>query len=667
MIRRNWQLLPYPQLLKLLGWTEEELAFTLREDDFLYVKLGLLKPKCEPLTYTPPTPEQNARAAEIAASAREVFGSVPDDQREPLFQFVRNLSAPGPAPTPRAASKFTPRICHSYFALYGDTLLHPEPDPYPDGYLNRLAALGMDGVWMQAVLYKLAPFPWDATLSEGHEARIENLRKLVARAKARGIGVWLYLNEPRAMPEAFFKDFEYLQGVTENGYSAMCTSNQEVRAYITNSVATLCEEVPDLAGFFTISASENLTNCWSHYQGAQCERCGPRGPATVIAELHGAIQAGIDRVGTKTHARLIAWDWGWQNAWAKDAVALLPKATNLMSVSEWDLPIERGGVKSAIGEYSLSAIGPGPRATSQWQAARDAGLTPMAKLQVGTTWELGAVPYFPAVANVAEHLARLRNADVNGALFGWTLGGYPSPNLEVAAAMANNPVLAPAEALARVAARRFGDARAADVVAAWTAISTAFQEFPYSGATVYNAPVQQGPSNLLWPAPTKFAATMVGIPYDDVGAWVGPYPRDVFAAQLDKVSTGIDAALDALRAKAGADASRELLRELGVARTCAIHYAAAAAQVRFVQARDQLLAATTADAATPLLAACEELIRQQRDLAMALYGIQSRDSRIGFEATNHYFYIPQDLAESVINCDYLLHTWLPAQRARLQQ
>jgi hypothetical protein len=54
VIKRNWHLLPYEQLLQLLDWTPEQLAFTLREDDFLYAKLGSLKPQCEPLKYIPP-------------------------------------------------------------------------------------------------------------------------------------------------------------------------------------------------------------------------------------------------------------------------------------------------------------------------------------------------------------------------------------------------------------------------------------------------------------------------------------------------------------------------------------------------------------------------------------------------------------------------------------
>lgn len=50
----------------------------------------------------------------------------------------------------------------------------------------------MNGVWMQAVLL-LTPFPWDESLSEHYEKRLENLKALVARAKAQGIGIYLYL------------------------------------------------------------------------------------------------------------------------------------------------------------------------------------------------------------------------------------------------------------------------------------------------------------------------------------------------------------------------------------------------------------------------------------------------------------------------------------------
>src|SRR5579872_410253 len=73
VIRRNWHLLPYDQLLALLGWTPEQMAFTLREDDFLFIKLGSLKPACPPLHYRPPDADTLQREREIARIVREEF------------------------------------------------------------------------------------------------------------------------------------------------------------------------------------------------------------------------------------------------------------------------------------------------------------------------------------------------------------------------------------------------------------------------------------------------------------------------------------------------------------------------------------------------------------------------------------------------------------------
>lgn len=281
VIKRNWQLLPYEQLLQLLGWTAEQMAFTLREDDFLYVKLGNLKPQCEPLRYHPPDAGAQARAREIAGVLREEFPAKVGEPEQPLFEFVKELSRPLKTEEARPAgtSAFSPRYCYSFFALYGDPLLDPTLDPYPDGYLARLAASGVDGVWLQAVLTRLAPFPWDTRQSEGHETRLKNLRLLVERARRHGVGVYLYLNEPRACPTGFFATRPNLKGVVEGDFAALCTSAPEVREWLASAVATICRDAPGLAGFFTITGSENLTSCWSHGNGKACPRCGQRAPA----------------------------------------------------------------------------------------------------------------------------------------------------------------------------------------------------------------------------------------------------------------------------------------------------------------------------------------------------------------------------------------------------
>lgn len=466
IIRRNWHLLPYDQLLELLGWSPEQMAFTLREDDFLFIKLGNLKPACAPLRYEQPDEKTSARAKAIGRIVQEEFHGQIGEATDPLFSFVERLSSKPrgqstPVPIPLT---FRPRFCYSYFALYGDPLLDEGIEPYPEGYLARMADTGVTGVWLQGVLQKLAPFHWDTRSSEFYQKRLRKLRELAARAHKYGIGIYLYLNEPRSMPLSFFQERPELKGAVEGDHAALCTSAPDVQQWLRQGVASICRAVPNLAGFFTITVSENLTNCWSHGQGANCPRCGKRGAAEVIAEVNGLFQQGIKAAGSQ--AQLIVWDWGWAENWAAEAIHRLPDGVMFMSVSEWDLPINRGGVPGTVGEYSISAVGPGPRARKHWELARKRGLKTAAKIQAGNTWELSAVPYIPALENVARHAANLCQEQVDGLMLGWTLGGYPSPNLEVVAEIGAMTVPDVEQALQAVARRRFGAAIAPAVVKA---------------------------------------------------------------------------------------------------------------------------------------------------------------------------------------------------------
>ena len=631
VIKRNWHLLPYEQLLELLDWTPDQLAFTLREDDFLFVKLGMLKPQCEPMHYSQPDEKTLQREREIGRIVRETFSDgVTPSNGEPLFKFVEELSRkPSRPSTINSQPSTSLRFIYSYFALYGDPLLEKAADPFPDGYLARLAQVGVNGVWLQGVLYKLAPFPWQPELSAHYQERLRTLQTLVARAKKHGIKVFLYLNEPRAMPLAFFEKRPHLKGVVEGDHAAMCTSVPEVQRYLVNAVESVARAVPNLGGFFTITFSENLTNCWSHNGGAGCPRCGKRPPGDVVGELNPLFAEGIRRAGTKQ--QLIAWDWVWDDKWAPDVIRKLPPEAALQSVSEWSLPIERGGVKSEVGEYSISSIGPGPRAQRHWKLARERGLKSIAKIQASTTWELSSVPYIPAVENVARHMENLRGTNIDGLMLSWTLGGYPSPNLEVIA-----ETLASGsgdEAMRRVAARRFGPALAPAVVAAWRGYSAAFREFPYHGSVLYESPQQVGPSNPLWAEPTGYRATMVGFPYDALEQWRAIYPPDIFIQQFDKMADGFERALaDLNAAAASADATpaqrRAVDRECGVAEACAIHFRTSANQARFVIARREVTAAKKKADMTAQLATLERVLKDEIALARRLHRIQSYDSRI---------------------------------------
>ena len=669
VLRRNWHLLPYEQLLVLLDMSAEELGYSLREDDFLFIKLGSLKPSCPPLSYSKPDEAARKRAADIKRMVEDTFGDELRQPAEPRFAFVQELSQPRPSPVkprPRSEPLFDVRFIYSYFALYGDPLMNPDLDPYPDGLLERLSDLGVNGVWVHTVLRTLAPSQTFPEFGENHERRLANLRKLVERARWYNIAIYLYMNEPRAMPGAFFEHRPEMRGVREGDYVAMCTSSPEVREWMAGALQYVFEKVPGLGGVFTITASENLTNCASHGRFQDCPRCKERSPAEITAEVNRTIEAGVHRANPDAH--VVVWDWGWNDGWTPEVISRLPETVYLMSVSEWSKPITRGGVNTAVGEYSISAVGPGPRATKHWQLAKDAGLKTLAKVQFNNTWELSAVPYLPVLDLIAEHCGGLATRGVDGLMLSWTLGGYPSPNLEVAQHFNLRPPPEKDAVLDAVAVGRFGPKGSPHARKAWTAFSDAFREFPFNGGVVYTAPMQYGPSNLLYAAPTGYAATMVGFPYDDVNRWRGPYPAEVFAGQFTKLAEGWKNGLPHLEQAVSAappEKKKEVVAELCFAEAALLHFESVANQTRFTIARNKLLApdsSLSVDERRGLVEGMRQTARDEMRIARRLFTLARQDSRIGFEASNQYYYVPMDLVEKVVNCGYIFDRVLPAMK-----
>jgi hypothetical protein len=92
-----------------------------------------------------------------------------------------------------------------------------------------------------------------------------------------------------------------------------------------------------------------------------------------------------------------------------------------------------------------------------------------------------------------------------------------------------------------------------------------------------------------------------------------------------------------------------------VAEAAAIHFRSVANQARFLLARGALQTSkpegTQREA---VLGEIRTLLRAELGLAKRLWALQLQDSRLGFEASNQYYYVPQDLVEKVLNCRDLL-------------
>ena len=632
LLRRNWHLLPYDQILMLLGKTQEELEWDLYEDDFLFVKLGRKKPFAEHLVYQEPTAEMKARCKEIARIVR----SEPAVSEAPRFDFFSALPSieTGSAPDEDAGM----RMVFSYNAVYGDPLMEPAQSSYSEELLSRLSSLGVNAVWVHSVLRSLVapdgPFPGD----DDHQTRIESLNTLVNRAAKYGIKVMMYVNEPRALPSSWFDTPERksLQGVAEGDLWTLCTSDPRVTKWLTDSFEKVFTSVPGLGGVFIISMSENLTNCASHHHENQCDRCSERPHDEIVAEVNNAIAEGV--LKGNPDAKVLVWDWGWRDWYAKSIIDRLDKRCVLMSVSEWSLPIERGGVATRVNEYSISSVGPGPRALEHWKFAKEAGLRTAAKVMVNACWELSAIPVIPAMDLIAAHARNLSEIGVKDVMMSWSVGGYPSVNLAVFKRIMSDH----GTSLDDLAAEFYGERSGAKVREAWKVFSEGFSEYPHDISTLYNGPQQVGPANLFYPEPTGWKATMVGFPYDDLQTWRSIYPTDVYIDQNRKVAEGFERGAGILAAALEEEtdpAVRSLIEtDLRRAKGICCHFRSIVNQASFVLARD------SGDKEAVTKAVEDELANVREFIPLA-----AADPTFGYESSNHYFYVRQDLLEKIIN------------------
>ncbi|MDF2725468.1 MAG: hypothetical protein K0Q59_5145, partial [Paenibacillus sp.] len=285
-----------------------------------------------------------------------------------------------------------------------------------------------------------------------------------------------------------------------------------------------------------------------------------------------------------------------------------------------------------------------------------------AKVQFNNTWECSAVPYLPVFDLVAEHLDNLNREGVSGLMLSWTLGGYPSPTLAMASQHywaterfdASGAALEQAPAsVASWLAGKFGAQAGAAIAKASAAFSQAFREFPFHVSTAYTAPQNYGPSNLLYMQPTGYSATMIGFPYDDVKRWRSIYPEDVFEEQLRKLTVGWEEGLEAL-SEAGslidADHEGDYADLVYVALGAYYHFRSTYQQTAFVLERNRLAGTEDPAGRERSERRLVELAGKELATARHLVDLMGRDSRIGYEASNHYYYTARLLQEKILNC-----------------
>ncbi len=548
-------------------------------------------------------------------------------------------------------TKMKTRFIYSFCGLYGDVLDKDSSISFPDELLKGYARQGINGVWIQGVFYKIAPYPFAPEKCEGWEMRLKNLDEMTKRCARYGIKVYMYINEPRNMPLDFFEKYPHLKGTKQTDTNAcLCSSHPETHQYLKDTIQTICKAAPLLGGFLNITQSENVVLCYSrgigeikedehkHINVDFCPVCGKRKGSEVTAEILETMANAAAEVNPDI--KFFAYAWAWQPHFEEqleDLISRLPKNIIVLQVSESGIEFNRGGIDNVIRDYSLSIVGPGEAAKDLWSMCRKYGLEVAAKVQINNSWECSTAPFLPVYENVIQHMRNLIDAGIEHVMLSWTLGGYISDNIKIASAyffedVENNDN--PYDVVLRNAYGEYSD----KVKEAVSHFCKGFGEYPFDVRHLYDGPSNAGSANIIYPEPTGIPATMTCYPYDDLKGWCGyVYTPDVLEKQYTKLCAEWEKGL-------------EILKDVP---TCEFKDMATYGYTLFKASLNQIRYYLLRDG-EPDKAKMDELVKSDKELALTVYEIMLRNSAVGYEAANHYYVTRTSFMEKVVNCDYLL-------------
>lgn len=378
-------------------------------------------------------------------------------------------------------------------------------DTHTEGRLEKIREAGFNGIWLHAQLRDLEPGDLFKGYSDRIDERLAALTKLIGRAKRHGLGVWLYFTEPLGLnsEDPFWKTHPEVKGhfhprqwVNPPGAYALCSSTPEVKRYLREGFFDLFRKTP-LAGAILITSSEHDNNCWSNVteqnNECNCPRCGPRGPAEVIAEVITLIHDGIR--DARPDARVVAWDWDWHRLVKPpftDITERLPAEVVIMGDFERGGRIRRLNKRRIVDEYSL--VYPGPSNKFRKEADYLSGKRPLwAKLQINTTHELATVPSMPMVVSLYRKFRYLREVKAAGYMATWNFACNPDTlNTHAVKKLSSGERIPDEKAfLKRLAEEYFGTGiRTDEVVEAWYGFYRAGLSYPLDGfGFLYCSPI----------------------------------------------------------------------------------------------------------------------------------------------------------------------------------
>ena len=346
---------------------------------------------------------------------------------------------------------FTPRMIHSGWGI----------DTYPESYLVKAAHHGFDAILVFVPEAGRTQRGWD------------DINAIIRCAAKWGIDTYLYsyVNAP------VHPDSPDATKVFNETYGEIARAYPEARGYI--FVGESCQ----------FPSRDKRTNGKIRPNPPDP---GDKRPYPCMfpcddypAWLRG-VKAAINRHSPQ--AEIVFWTYNFCSQPASvrlPFLRMLPKDVSLLVTFEMFEPsIKWNGLKSRVGDYSLSDPGPGGYYLSEAEESGKLGLKLYTQANTaGLTWDLGTVPYLPCPQQWKKRWDALRlsnrNHNLVGLMEGHHYGWTPSFITEMSKEAFTEGGMPFDEHLKLIACRDFGSKNADAAIEAWKGLSEAIADsFP---------------------------------------------------------------------------------------------------------------------------------------------------------------------------------------------
>lgn len=382
--------------------------------------------------------------------------------------------------------------------------LDEDADFYPDAFLDRLASEGINALWFNAPsLAEFSLTSWYPDNAEKKRKLYAKLQDNVNRCRRYGIRILPYLVIPEAwaFDAPLLQQFPDMAGPDLYGRKFFCPAF-EGKKYLFETFHQLFSEVKNLGGFLLIVQGEGAAICPEllSYGAISCQsKCG-LAPGEIFAELIRTLFEGIRSAAPE--AEMVAWFYlpfaGAPADYLDEALRLSPQGIIFQYNAEsGSSPLQLGRPRT-IGDYWQCITEPSPAYRKFAGMATKHGQRLSAKIQVGTSHEVGSVPYVPVPALTYRKYRALQALGTTDVMQVWGTGGTPGMMNFAAGRLAFTDLSKVTEEqfLNDLASVLWGSKLANEVAEAWQVLSDAFQKYPYSNMIQYFGPVADG---VNWP------------------------------------------------------------------------------------------------------------------------------------------------------------------------